>query len=389
MKKVVGNDTTVFVYDCFGQLVAEYEALPPPPASPTTYLTTDNLGTPRVTTDNQGNVQARHDYLPFGEEIGAYGGRATHSQYHQDSVRQKFTGYQHDNENNLDYAQARYYAATAGRFTSVDPLMASASTTNPASFNRYSYALNNPYRYTDSSGMAVDEEVDEAFAQLRYLSDRAEAERQAQEDAARQAKKKEAQQHQQSQQQTNQQNNQQGNAPQTPPEPQEPVDKVVVNANDTILYSSAVNIMDKVDHYGDKRVPLNGEFEITYTFATTAPPEGSDPASYGQVQSITTQLGQKSGTLSFSSQVARVGDPVVIVNQQKERVEVTKTERFRILSKNARLDSGVWVINYEIVISSPTSGQVVRASTIENSPVTQKDKKRPKPIPVINVLKKQ
>ena len=53
-----------------------------------------------------------------------------------------------DDENGLDYAQARYYASRAGRFTSVDPLMASASTSAPQTFNRYSYALNNPYQDT-------------------------------------------------------------------------------------------------------------------------------------------------------------------------------------------------------------------------------------------------
>ena len=35
----------------------------------TCYLTWDHLGTPRLVTDQNGNVVARHDYLPFGEEI--------------------------------------------------------------------------------------------------------------------------------------------------------------------------------------------------------------------------------------------------------------------------------------------------------------------------------
>jgi len=40
-----------------------------------------------------------------------------------------------------------------GRFTSPDPLMASAYVENPQSWNRYSYALNNPLRYIDPDGM--------------------------------------------------------------------------------------------------------------------------------------------------------------------------------------------------------------------------------------------
>jgi|GEM_PF-3996899 len=44
--------------------------------------------------------------------------------------------------------------------------MASASTTAPQTFNRYTYALNNPYKYTDPTGMAAEEEPDHVFAQL-------------------------------------------------------------------------------------------------------------------------------------------------------------------------------------------------------------------------------
>ena len=40
------------------------------------------------------------------------------------------------------------------RFTSADPLLASANPKNPQSLNRYSYSLNNPYKYTDSSGLS-------------------------------------------------------------------------------------------------------------------------------------------------------------------------------------------------------------------------------------------
>jgi hypothetical protein len=48
VKKIAGNDTTVFVYDAFGKLVAEYESNPPA-QSGTSYWTAGDLGTPRVT----------------------------------------------------------------------------------------------------------------------------------------------------------------------------------------------------------------------------------------------------------------------------------------------------------------------------------------------------
>jgi RHS repeat-associated protein len=118
------------------------------------YITTDHLGSVRVVTDENGVVVSRHDYLPFGEEIPAgLGVRTAQLGYNQlDGIRQKFTGYQRDNENGLDFAQARYYGAVSGRFTSPDPLLASGSYIDPQSWNRYTYCMNNPLVYTDPTG---------------------------------------------------------------------------------------------------------------------------------------------------------------------------------------------------------------------------------------------
>ncbi len=48
------------------------------------------------------------------------------------------------------YYGARYYDAAIGRFAEQDSLIADLY--NPQSLNRYSYALNNPVRYTDPTG---------------------------------------------------------------------------------------------------------------------------------------------------------------------------------------------------------------------------------------------
>ncbi len=63
------------------------------------------------------------------------------------------TGKERDQESGLDYFGARYYSAAQGRFTSPDPLMASARISDPQTWNRYSYALNNPLRLVDPDGM--------------------------------------------------------------------------------------------------------------------------------------------------------------------------------------------------------------------------------------------
>ncbi len=49
--------------------------------------------------------------------------------------------------------QARYYDPVIGRFYSNDPVGFSAK--EPMLFNRYSYANNNPYKFTDPDGRAV------------------------------------------------------------------------------------------------------------------------------------------------------------------------------------------------------------------------------------------
>ncbi len=146
--------------------LAEVEAWSPTESSAgggMQWLITDQLGTPRMVLDESGalaNVK-RHDYLPFGEELQAgMGGRTTAQGYGGgDGIRQQFTRKERDLETGLDYFGARYYASTQGRFTSVDPLMASGMAVDPQSWNRYAHAANNPLRYTDDDGLLKRDET--------------------------------------------------------------------------------------------------------------------------------------------------------------------------------------------------------------------------------------
>ena len=146
VKKVVPGtgETTVFIYDASGLLVAEYSTVlnDNPQVS---YLTNDHLDSPRIITGATGEVISRRDFLPFGEEI-------LRASYSDDGIRQKFTSYERDKETDLDFAQARYYSNTIGRFYSVDPENAGAIENHPQSWNAYSYAGNNPMTFSDPSG---------------------------------------------------------------------------------------------------------------------------------------------------------------------------------------------------------------------------------------------
>ena len=151
VKKVSATETVVFVYDGGGVLVAEYSTVGSPTAS-VKYLTQDHLGSPRVVMDQNGAVVSRTDFGAFGEET-VTSQRTVGLGYKADNVRQDYTGYEKDDESGLEYAQARYYNPAHGRFTSVDPLAASASLADPQTFNRYSYGLNSPYKFTDPLGL--------------------------------------------------------------------------------------------------------------------------------------------------------------------------------------------------------------------------------------------
>lgn len=108
----------------------------------------DHLGTPRVLSDENGRRIGEHAYLPFGVELAV-------ASREQPEERLKFTGHERDvlnDAHSLDYMHARYGASMLGRFLSVDPVMSSADPRFPQSWNRYTYALNNPLNYIDPTG---------------------------------------------------------------------------------------------------------------------------------------------------------------------------------------------------------------------------------------------
>lgn len=110
------------------------------------YIHTDALGSPVAVTDASGNIIEREVYEPYGSPIT-----------HPPSDQPGFTGHVADSLTNLTYMQQRYYDPQVGRFLSVDPVTAYS---NPAgAFNRYWYANNNPYRFTDPDGRWVEDTV--------------------------------------------------------------------------------------------------------------------------------------------------------------------------------------------------------------------------------------
>jgi RHS repeat-associated protein len=144
-----GALTKEYVYGAKG-LIATIE-----PSTVIKYITADHLGSPRVVTNSSAVVVSRHDYKPFGEEVGSgIGGRTTGMGYGAaDGLRQKFTSKERDGETGLDYFLARYYSSMQGRFTSVDPIFISRKRLlDPQAINLYAYVRNNPLSYIDPNG---------------------------------------------------------------------------------------------------------------------------------------------------------------------------------------------------------------------------------------------
>jgi RHS repeat-associated protein len=111
------------------------------------YYHTDALGSVRAVTkqvNGQWQVVARHDFMPFGEEIAPQT---------PPPDKRLFTAKERNAETGLDYFGARHMRGSAGRFTTVDPLMViKESLINPQKWNRYAYVTNNPLRYVDPDG---------------------------------------------------------------------------------------------------------------------------------------------------------------------------------------------------------------------------------------------
>ena len=120
-----------------------------------TFVHTDVLGSPVAETNSDGQLVRLSHYKPFGEEL----------EQKKDDVA--YTGHKYDAALGLIYMQARYYDPVIGRFYSNDPVGFSAD--KPMMFNRYAYANNNPYKYTDPDGRAA-KLVKAAFNVVRNAS---------------------------------------------------------------------------------------------------------------------------------------------------------------------------------------------------------------------------
>jgi RHS repeat-associated protein len=122
-----------------GQRVAQRDATTPTPN--VYFYYTDQVGSTTAISTAAGVSCYQATFTPYGQEM------ATQTTC---STNYKFTGYERDAETGFDYAFARYYNSTLGRFMSPDPLAGSIA--DPQTLNRYAYVGNSATNFADPSG---------------------------------------------------------------------------------------------------------------------------------------------------------------------------------------------------------------------------------------------
>jgi len=107
----------------------------------------DHLSSTSVMTDASGTTVGEDRFYPYGET------RFTTGTMYTDKL---FTGQREETGLGIYHYGARFYSPKLGRFLSPDTIV--PSYTNPQAWNRYSYVLGNPLRYTDPTGHAQYED---------------------------------------------------------------------------------------------------------------------------------------------------------------------------------------------------------------------------------------
>ena len=134
-----GSPISDYIYMA-GSLVGEYEN------NTTYFILPDHLGSTRLITNMAEGTTEINDYYPFGE--------LSANSLGQGSTTHNFTGLERDSESNLDHTWFRQYSSSLARWMHPDPAgLAAVDPTNPQSWNRYAYVLNNPLAYVDPLGL--------------------------------------------------------------------------------------------------------------------------------------------------------------------------------------------------------------------------------------------
>jgi RHS repeat-associated protein len=132
-----GTHNTIYYHDTNGQLLSREDS-----DGSKYFYHPDHLGSTNVITDESANLVERTTYLPFGATFEGGNDRYT------------FTGKESDSNTDLMYYGARYYSPFLRQFSQPD--MEIPDVYDPQQINRYAYARNNPLKFEDKTGKAIN-----------------------------------------------------------------------------------------------------------------------------------------------------------------------------------------------------------------------------------------
>jgi RHS repeat-associated protein len=151
----------------------EPKGLPPVPIDSTYYIHTDHLGSYCAITSQSKRVVQRNYFDPWGNFCSIYApqdGKGIGLPPEEPQIEEKptinfsltnrgFTGHEHYTYFKIINMNGRLYDPVIGRFFSPDNFVQTPDFTQ--SFNRYSYALNNPLKYKDPMGQWYEDYDDD------------------------------------------------------------------------------------------------------------------------------------------------------------------------------------------------------------------------------------
>jgi RHS repeat-associated protein len=114
------------------------------------YWHKDHLGSIVVVSNGAGAVLERMAFDAWGKRLNPNGLADARGQLNPAHGDRGYTGHEHLDEIGLVHMNGRIYDPLLGRFLSPDPVIQAEELLQ--NYNRYSYVLNNPLRYTDPSG---------------------------------------------------------------------------------------------------------------------------------------------------------------------------------------------------------------------------------------------
>ena len=152
---ISGSSTTEVHYiNCGSGLVAMFVKDNANPNGKMYYPYSDYLGSILVVTDDQGNPVAEQSFDAWGRNRNPIDWTYTNIPSVPSWLYRGYTGHEHLPEFSLINMNGRMYDPVVGRMLNPD-----INLQNPdysQNHNRYSYALNNPLKFTDPSGNAYD-----------------------------------------------------------------------------------------------------------------------------------------------------------------------------------------------------------------------------------------